>query len=148
MDTAKVVPVLLHALDDSPIWRWDSPPSLWPLMGEDPVVVLPALMFQSLDQINAVSEAWAQQMPGDAVKPEALCLVTDGWLPPVDEGGMPQTGVLVEVRDAVLITKTGDLSMFRHFRGGSITELEVDPTAPAVPSVEAMRSVAASAWRD
>jgi hypothetical protein len=148
MDGAKVIPALLETLDKSPLWPWDSAPTIWAVINADPAVILPAMVVPSLGHVVGVAEAWRDQLPADSVPTEALVLIHEGWVVPNNDDGTPQEGVRHEVRDAILAEKDGAVSMFRHTRNVGIEEVELDPTGATYPSVEAMRQVAASSWRD
>jgi hypothetical protein len=148
MDAARVATGLLETLDRSPLWPWDSPITLFAVIGEDPVVMLPALSIPTLGHLTAVAEQWREQLPPDTWTPEAMILATEGWLQPTAEDGTAQEGVRVEYREATLVEKDGSVTVLRHIRNGAISEVEVDPMAAAFPTVEAMRQVAASSWRD
>jgi hypothetical protein len=141
MDRDKAIPALLETLNTSPLWAWDTNPVLWAILCDDPVIITPAIYVPDLSTLVALAGQWAQQMPADSVPMEGLVLVTEGWLPQGE-------GVRLEVRDAVLAEKDGTISHFRHTRNAGIEEIELDPAQPAIPSVEAMRLVAASSWRD
>lgn len=145
---AKVIPAMLDMLDKSPLWPWDSAPTIWAVICMDPAVVLPALVVPSLGHVTGVAQAWRDQLPADSVPVEGLVLIHEGWVQPRNEDGTEQEGVRLEVRDAVLAEKDGTVTMFRHIRNDGISEVELDPTGATYPSVEAMREVAASAWRD
>lgn len=148
MDRARVVPALLESLDKSPLWPWDAPPAIWAVVNEDPTILMIAFSVPTLGHLVGIAQAWRDQMPADSVPMEGLILIHEGWVQPLNEDGTPVEGVRHETRDAILAEKDGTVSLFRHTRNGSVEEVELDPTAPSLPSVEAMREVAAASWRD
>jgi hypothetical protein len=139
VDDDVVFPKVLIELDKSPLWAWDSPPVLWALLCEDPVIITPALVLPSVEHLTHIAGHWMEQMPANAVAVDTLALTIEGV-------GLHMYGpATAEFRDAIVCHRDGTMRMFRHIRNSGVTS--IDPTEQALPAIEAMREVGASAWR-
>lgn len=130
------IPGLLTMIDDSPLWHWDSHPSLWAMdVRGDIAIVTPIIMAENLEVFEGMAQEWRSNDASIAVS--YLCLIVEGV------GTMD--GRQVEVRDAISGTSDGELTRFRHVRGGETHE--VDTIAEDFAPLTTMRLIAAAAWK-
>lgn len=138
MNDAKAWPPLLHILAVSPLWSWGSPAFMWTVLAEDdPVVITPAFMVPTLEDLHELCQRWREG--GGQVPVDTLALTIEG-------SGMLPDGRVLDFRDAIVVHKDGGMSMFRHLRG-SAEAVEYDPTTENLPAIDAMREVGAASWR-
>lgn len=145
----------LTTLAQSPLWSWDSAPSLWAVMGEDPAIVTPIIgEVAGPEVLRYIAQQWQQN--GAEVPVSGLFLVAEGWAVTLsgerDRSTDPapqqiaDTVGATETRSLLAVHRDGELLHVEHCRADD-TVREVEAGAVMDSYADAMRLVGAAAWR-
>jgi hypothetical protein len=138
VNEVKVYTALLQQLAASPMWQWDTAPSMWAVLNDDdPVIVTPVFQVSSVSEFVELAHVWRANV-GGAVAVQYLLLVVEAWENSTD-------GKVYEIRDLVSISHDGATTFLRFYRhDGSVKEM--DPMTSMSDALSAVREVGAAAW--